>query len=236
MLLGVNIDHAATIRNARGTAYPDIIEIANIVKNSGANGLTAHLREDRRHIKDFDIVNLSKIDGLKLNLEMAATSEMQKIALNISPYACCIVPEKRMELTTEGGLNVAGQREKMIAFTGPLLQKGINVSLFIDPDFDQVQTSADIGVKFIELHTGAYAEAFGTEREEYEFQKLKKAADFAHSLNLTVNAGHGLNYENVHRMHEINNIRELNIGHSIIAHALIVGLDNAVKEMIEIVK
>lgn len=236
MLLGVNIDHIATLRNARGGFEPNLLESAIICENVGVEGITTHLREDRRHIKDKDVVELKKVLKTRLNLEMAMTEEMRQIALELNPEACCIVPEKRQELTTEGGLNVASQLEKAIEFVKSLETKGIAVSLFIDPNEEQVLASSKTGAQFIELHTGAYSEAFGTEKEEIEFLKLKKAAIYAQSLGLKVNAGHGLNYKNVHRMHEIPNLVELNIGHSIISRAIFVGLEQAVKEMKELIK
>ena len=235
MLLGVNIDHVATLRNARGEEQPSVIEAARICLETGANGITAHLREDRRHISDNDIFSLKNNLKCRLNMEMAATYEMQKIALELMPESCCIVPEKRQEITTEGGLDVAGQFDKISKFVKPLLDAGINVSLFIDPDKAQLLAASDTGVKFIELHTGAYSRAFGKKNEALEFGNLSLATSLAHLLGLTVNAGHGLNYNNVHRMHEINDIHELNIGHSIISRAIFVGLENAVKEMLDLV-
>lgn len=235
MLLGVNIDHIATLRNARGGIEPNLIESAKVCENIGIAGITTHLREDRRHIKDIDVIELKKILKTRLNLEMAMTEEMQKIALELKPAACCIVPEKRQELTTEGGLDVISQLERAINFVKPLEESGIAVSLFIDPNADQVLAAHKTGAQFIELHTGAYSEAFNTKNEEEEFIKLKNAAIYAQSLGLKVNAGHGLNYENVHRMHEIQNIVELNIGHSIISRAIFVGLETAVKEMKELI-
>lgn len=236
MLLGVNIDHVATLRNARGGSEPDVTEAAIICEKCGAAGITTHLREDRRHIKDFDIDNLKKVLKTRWNLEMAMTEEMQEIALRMKPDACCIVPEKRQEVTTEGGLDVASQLEKAIKFVSPLTQAGIAVSLFIDPDLNQVDAAKKTGAQFIELHTGQYSEAFGTNNEEKEFEKLKKATEYAQSLGLKVNAGHGLNYENVHRMHEIEGLVELNIGHSIISKAIFTGLESAVKQMKDLVE
>ena len=197
MLLGVNIDHVATLRNARGELEPSVIEAAKICINAGANGITAHLREDRRHIVDFDVFSLKNDLKCKLNLEMAATYEMQKIALELLPDACCIVPEKREEITTEGGLDVASNPEKIKKFIEPLIEAGIQVSLFIDPDRQQVSAASDTGAPFIELHTGAYSRAFGKQNEEEEFTKLKQATSLAHLLGLLVNSGHGLNYKNV---------------------------------------
>ena len=236
MLLGVNIDHIATLRNARGGVEPDLIQGALICEKAGVAGITAHLREDRRHIKDEDVYNLKKVLKTRLNLEMAMTDEMQKIALDVTPAACCIVPEKRQELTTEGGLDVKSQLDRAINFVKPLNNAGIVVSLFIDPDKEQIDAAKKTGAEFIELHTGAYAESFGKEDEEAEFQKLKEAAIYAQSLGLKVNAGHGLNYENVKRMHEIPNLIELNIGHTIISKSIFTGLEKAISEMQELIK
>lgn len=236
MLLGVNIDHVATLRNARGGEEPSILVAAALCIESGANGITTHLREDRRHIKDEDVYAIKKELNCRLNLEMAATREMKKIALDLLPDACCIVPERRRELTTEGGLNVYSNVEELKEFIEPLVNNGIEVSLFIDPSREQVSAAAETGAQFIELHTGAYANAFGTPKEKEEFMKLKQACSLAHLLGLKVNAGHGLNYTNVKRMHEIEGIHELNIGHSIISRAVFAGLDSAVKEMLAIVK
>lgn len=231
MLLGVNIDHVATLRNARGGVEPNVLECAQLCIENGGDSITTHLREDRRHIKDADVEQIRATLNTKLNLEMAMTDEMQEIALKIKPDAVCIVPEKRQELTTEGGLDIAGQLERGKSFVKPLVEAGIEVSLFIDPDVKQVTAAYETGAQFIELHTGQYSNAFGTDREEETFQQLKTAAEFAHKLGLKVNAGHGLNYKNVLRMHEIDGLYELNIGHSIIARALYVGLPQAVKEM-----
>jgi len=236
MLLGVNIDHVATLRNARGGVEPDVLTAARICKDVGAESITTHLREDRRHIKDADVQAIRLLSKTRLNLEMAMTDEMQKFALQIMPHAVCIVPEKRQELTTEGGLDVAGQLERASEFIKPLIEAGIEVSMFIDPNIEQVTAAYKIGAPFIELHTGKYSEDFGTDNEEKSFLELKEAAAFAQTLGLKVNAGHGLNYENVKRMHEIPNLVELNIGHSIIARAVFVGLSQAVKEMKDLVE
>ena len=231
MLLGVNIDHIATLRNARGGIEPDVLTAARICKECGAASITTHLREDRRHIKDADVEAIRMLPRTRLNLEMAMTDEMQEIALRIRPHAICLVPEKRQELTTEGGLDVEGQLDRAIEFVKPLLAKNIEVSFFIDPDIQQINAVSKTGAPFIELHTGRYSEAFGTLEEEKAFEDLKGAAIFAQNFGLKVNAGHGLNYHNVRRMHEIPNLVELNIGHSIIAHSIFVGLEQAVKEM-----
>lgn len=231
MLLGVNIDHIATLRNARGGIEPDVLTAARICKECGVASITTHLREDRRHIKDADVEAIRMLPRTRLNLEMAMTDEMQEIALRIRPHAVCLVPEKRQELTTEGGLDVEGQLDRAIEFVKPLLAKNIEVSFFIDPDIQQINAVSKTGAPFIELHTGKYSEAYGTLEEEKAFKDLKGAAIFAQNFGLKVNAGHGLNYQNVHRMHEIPNLVELNIGHSIIARSIFVGLEQAVKEM-----
>lgn len=236
MLLGVNIDHVATLRNARGGVEPSVEKAAEIAEQNGATSITTHLREDRRHIKDEDVYALTESLKTRLNLEMAMADDIQAIALDVKPYSICLVPEKRQEVTTEGGLDVAGQIEKVTEFIKPLLDAGIIVSLFIDPDEEQVKASVKTGAQFIEMHTGAYAESFGYKEEEEEFQKLKQAAKLAQSLGLQVNAGHGLNYENVHRMHEIEGLHELNIGHSIISRAVFTGLPEAVSTMKEMIK
>ncbi len=236
MLLGVNIDHIATLRNARGGVEPDPIIAADICERNGATSITTHLREDRRHIKDQDVYTLIKTLKTRLNLEMAMADDIQKIALEIKPHSICLVPEKRQEVTTEGGLDVAGQLDKVTEFIRPLLDNGIVVSLFIDPTIEQVQASAKTGAQFIEMHTGTYSQAFGTENEEKEFQNLKNAAIIAQNAGLKVNAGHGLNYENVSRMHEIPNLYELNIGHSIISRAVFTGLPEAVRKMADLIK
>jgi len=236
MLLGVNIDHVATVRNARGGVEPQPIEAAKICESLPVSSITTHLREDRRHIKDEDVEMISKTISTNLNLEMAITDEMQQIALRIKPYSVCLVPEKRQEVTTEGGLDVAGQVEKITNFVKPLKDAGIVVSLFIDPAKEQVEASAKTGAQFIEMHTGSYANAFGTDKEQEEFLKLKNAAKLAQQLGLKVNAGHGLDYKNVKRMHEIGGLCELNIGHSIISRAIFVGLESAIEEMVELVR
>ena len=236
MLLGVNIDHVATLRNARGGKEPSVIRAAEVCEDNGATSITTHLREDRRHIKDKDVRTLIKKLKTNLNLEMAVTEEMGEIALEIKPHSVCLVPEKREEITTEGGLDVAGQLEKITEFVKKLKDAGIIVSLFIDPSEEQVKAAAQTGAQFIEMHTGQYSEAFGTDREDDEFLKLKKSAALAQTLGLKVNAGHGLNYENVRRMHEIPGLYELNIGHSIISRAIFTGLAAAVREMADLTK
>lgn len=231
MLLGVNIDHVATLRNARGGAEPDLICAALVCEKSGADGITVHLREDRRHTKDNDVIELKNILKTRLNLEMALTDEMQKIALEVLPECVCLVPEKRQEVTTEGGLEVASRVDFVKEYVRPLVHAGIIVSLFIDADKEQIEAAAKTGAQFIELHTGKYAEAYGAHDEELELNNLKEAAKLANQLGLKVNAGHGLTYQNVHRMHEIPELIELNIGHNIIARSIFTGLESAVKEM-----
>jgi pyridoxine 5-phosphate synthase len=211
------------------------VQAAEICEKSGATSITAHLREDRRHIMDADVKILKKVLKTKLNLEMAVTDEMQRIALEVKPDSVCLVPEKRQEVTTEGGLDVASQINKITKFASPLIEAGIKVSLFIDPTEAQIRAAAKTGAQFVELHTGQYSLAYGTEKEQEEFENLREASRLAHALGLKVNAGHGLNYQNVHRMRQIKDLYELNIGHSIISRAVFVGLPQAVKEMSELV-
>ncbi|MBQ9688109.1 pyridoxine 5'-phosphate synthase [bacterium] len=236
MLLGVNIDHVATLRNARQGNEPSVLEAAKICEKLSVSGITTHLREDRRHILDEDVYAIKQNISTRLNLEMAMTDEMQRIALDLKPAACCIVPEKRQEVTTEGGLDVASQIKHAIEFVKPLNDAGIVVSMFIDADKTQIDAVLETQAPFIELHTGAYSEAFGTDLEEEEFAKLYHGAIYAQKHGLKVNAGHGLNYVNVSRMHEIPNLIELNIGHSIISRAIFVGLEQAITEMKDLIK
>ena len=234
MDLGVNIDHVATLRQARGTAYPDPVEAARICESSGANLITLHLREDRRHILDDDVSRIRDIITTRMNLEMAVTPEMNRIARKIQPDDVCLVPEKRQELTTEGGLDVAGQRETLTPFVEALEGAGIRVSLFIDPESAQIQASAEVGASAIELHTGTYAEAEGSGRAVRERDRLSTATDLGLSLGLRVNAGHGLHYTNVQPIAAMKGISELNIGHAIVARAVFSGLADAVREMREL--
>ena len=231
MELGVNIDHVATLRQARGTVYPDPIEAARIAEEAGADLITLHLREDRRHIVDHDIEILRGRVQTRMNLEMAATDEMVKIACRVRPDDVCLVPERRAELTTEGGLNVAGQKKSLAQVTLSLQKAGIRVSMFVDPDTLQIEASRDVGADAIEIHTGAYAEALSVIEEDREFDRVVEAVTTGEKLALKVNAGHGLHYENVERIASIDGITELNIGHSIIARAVFLGLAGAVKEM-----
>jgi pyridoxine 5-phosphate synthase len=231
MELGVNIDHVATLRQARGTVYPDPIEAARIAEEAGADLITVHLREDRRHIVDHDIEILRGRVQTRMNLEMAATDEMVNIACRVRPDDVCLVPERRAELTTEGGLNVAGQKEVLARVTLSLQNAGIRVSMFVDPDALQIEASQDVGADAIEIHTGAYAEALSAGEEDREFDRVVDAVTIGNKLTLKVNAGHGLHYDNVERIAAIDGITELNIGHSIIARAVVLGLAAAVKEM-----
>ena len=231
MDLGVNIDHVATLRQARGTVYPDPVEAVRICESSGADLITLHLREDRRHIVDDDVSRIRDIITTRMNLEMAVTPEMNRIARKIQPEDVCLVPEKRQELTTEGGLDVAGQREILMPFVEGLEREGIRVSLFIDPEPAQIQASAVVGASAVELHTGTYAEAEGSESADRERDRLSVATDLGLSLGLRVNAGHGLHYSNVQPIAAMKGISELNIGHAIIARAVFSGLADAVREM-----
>jgi len=229
--LGVNIDHVATIRQARGTPYPDPVEAAQIAEDAGAEGITIHLREDRRHIQDRDLEILSRTVRGRLNLEMAASEEMLGIAEHWRPSHCCLVPERRAELTTEGGLNVLTQQAQLTDVRVRLAEAGITLSLFINPDARQIDAAMAIGAPAIELHTGQYADALTPHDAERELKRIIEASEYAHSLGLRVNAGHGLHYGNVQAIALIRPIVELNIGHAIVARALFVGLGNAVKEM-----
>jgi pyridoxine 5-phosphate synthase len=232
--LGVNIDHIATLRQARGTRYPDPIYAASIAEASGADGITVHLREDRRHIQERDIEILNKTLNTRMNLEMAATKEMVAIASVIKPQAVCLVPEKREELTTEGGLDVIANEQHIYRTVQRLKQHDIEVSLFIDPEPMQIDAAKRCGADVIELHTGAYAEESVFARQEEELAKLTAAVDFASTLELIVNAGHGLHYHNVKPIAAIPQINELNIGHAIIAESVFCGLGEAVRRMKEL--
>lgn len=229
--LGVNIDHVATIRQARRTSYPDLAAAARAAEAGGADGITIHLREDRRHIQDADVVQLRKLLQTPMNLEMAATAEMVRMACKIRPAACCIVPEKRAELTTEGGLDVRLLYEQLGPACDSLAQAGVEVSLFIDPVPVQIESAVRLGVPVIELHTGAYAEAIDETSRGRQLELLATAAGRAAAAGLTVNAGHGLHYDNVTAIAALLGLRELNIGHAIVARALFVGLGQAVAEM-----
>lgn len=231
ILLGVNIDHIATLRNARGTQYPDPVHAAEIAERAGADGITIHLREDRRHIKDRDVRILRETIQTRMNLEMAVTDEMVDIALKTRPEYVCLVPEKREELTTEGGLDVKGQLEKIKNATQKLSEAGIKVSLFIDADREQIDAAKACEAPFIELHTGHYADAETEQDQQDELKKIAAAASYASDLGITVNAGHGLTYHNVAPIAALPELYELNIGHSIIGRAVFDGLEKAVVDM-----
>lgn len=233
--LGVNIDHVATLRQARMGIEPDVLEAAQIVEKAGADGITVHLREDRRHIQDNDVYNIKKHISLPLNLEMACSDDIVNIACDVVPNTCTIVPEKRMEITTEGGLDALGQYSTVAKVVERLQKKGIKVSLFIEPDNSQIDAAKKMGAEFIEIHTGLYANTEG-EKQLHELERIKKAASYAHSIGLIVNAGHGLNYTNTQKMAEIEHMYEFNIGHSIISRAVFTGLYDAVMEMKKIVR
>lgn len=233
MLLGVNIDHVATLRNARGTVYPSPLEAALLAETHGADLITLHLREDRRHIKDADVSAIKQAVKTRMNLEMALTEEMLENALNVMPDDVCIVPEKREEVTTEGGLDVLAQQEKIAAFAETLTRAGIRVSLFIDADSAQIQAARDVGAPVIELHTGAYADAATHAERLVQLQRIEEGAHFGSDLGLVVNAGHGLTIHNVTPVARILAIRELNIGHSLIAQAVFLGLPAAIRQMKE---
>ena len=236
MRLGINIDHVATIRNARGGAHPDPVKAAKIAANAGADGITAHLREDRRHISDKDIKNLKKSIELPLNLEIAPTEEMLNIALEARPERVCLVPEKRLEITTEGGLEIVKLKDKNKYIIQNIIKEcnncNIDVSLFIDPDINQIISAIDLGVNIIELHTGEYC---NSSNPIEELIRIEKAAEFANNNNIEVHAGHGLNFNNVIDIANIKYIKELNIGHFIIGESIFMGLESAVKKMKNII-
>ncbi|MFP3979377.1 MULTISPECIES: pyridoxine 5'-phosphate synthase [Marinobacter] len=231
VLLGVNIDHIATLREARGTRYPDPVQAALIAEEAGADGITIHPREDRRHIQDRDVLLLKEVLQTKMNLEMAVTDAMLEFAEKVRPECVCLVPEKREELTTEGGLDVVGQEKRVANACARLARLGAEVSLFIDPDPAQIDAAVRCGAPVIELHTGEYAEAVGAEAQDATFRALSDAVSYARKKGLIVNAGHGLHYHNTERIAAIPGINELNIGHAIIARALFTGLKEAVKDM-----
>jgi pyridoxine 5-phosphate synthase len=231
LLLGVNIDHVATLRQARLTGYPDPVEAALIAEQAGADSITLHLREDRRHIQEKDVLTLKNLKTTPMNLEMAVTEEMITFAEKTAPEFCCLVPEKREELTTEGGLDVRGNLVAVKKACKKLHGAGIRVSLFIDADAEQINAAAESGAKVVEIHTGHYADAANAADRNTELEKIMIAVRHARSLNLQVNAGHGLNYENVRAIAAIDDIIELNIGHSIIAQAIFTGMHEAVREM-----
>lgn len=230
LCLGVNIDHVATLREARGTPYPRPAEAAYIAEQAGADSITVHLREDRRHIQDSDLDAIKAVMRTHMNLEMAVTDEMLGIAAEVQPSDCCLVPEKRQELTTEGGLDVRAQKDRVRAACAELAEGNIRTSLFIDPDIEQLDAAAAVGAPVVELHTGRYADTEGDEQQA-ELQRIVEAARYGASLGLVINAGHGLHYQNVAAIARIKEIVELNIGHAIIARAVFDGLAMAVAEM-----
>ncbi|CAM8366808.1 pyridoxine 5'-phosphate synthase [Candidatus Methylopumilus planktonicus] len=229
--LGINIDHVATLRQARGTKYPSVVEAALRAEQAGADSITLHLREDRRHMQDEDIFAIRPLLQTKMNLELAATDEMITIASRVKPQDVCIVPERREERTTEGGLNLKESYDHLYRATQNLTEQGSRVSLFIAPDLKDIDLAKKMGAPVIEIHTGSYADAEDEETKQKEFKRVKAAAEHALSLGLIVNAGHGLHYHNVNLIAAIPGIEELNIGHAIVAHALFVGWDNAIREM-----
>ncbi len=233
--LGVNIDHVATVRQARKTNEPDPIHAAVLAELGGADGITVHLREDRRHIQDRDVHLLKQMLRIPLNLEMAVEDEITDIACQVLPAWTCLVPEKRQELTTEGGLDVAGQKDRVAKCVHRLHDAGIKVSLFIDPDEKQIQAAKDLNVAAIELHTGTFADATSEANQQAEQQRIEFASTLAIQHGLILNMGHGLTYRNVHQVTQIPGLNELNIGHSIISHAVMVGLERAVREMKDLI-
>lgn len=230
-LLGVNIDHVATLRQARGTRYPEPMQAALVAEQAGADVITLHLREDRRHIQDRDVELLHGVLHTRMNLEMGATSEMLEIACRIKPADCCLVPEKREELTTEGGLDVAANVAYLSEYCARLADSGVRVSLFIDADSSQLEAAVAVGAPVVEIHTGHYADASTGKTRAAEFARIQSAVNYGEELGLHMNAGHGLDYHNVREIAAIPGVRELNIGHSIIARAIFSGLDSAVREM-----
>jgi pyridoxine 5-phosphate synthase len=236
MLLGVNIDHVATLRQARGTRYPDPVQAALVSEQAGADAITLHLREDRRHIQDRDVFMLKDILQTRMNLEMAATSEMLEIATRVRPQDCCLVPERREELTTEGGLDVAGNLPYLKDYCAALADAGVRVSLFIDADPRQLNAAAETGAPVIEIHTGHYADAANSAEADRELSRIIDATALGLSLGLQVNAGHGLDYHNVSAIAAIQGLSELNIGHAIISRAVFTGLDEAVREMKRLIR
>lgn len=232
--LGVNIDHVATLRNARGGAHPDPVSAALLAQDAGADGITAHLREDRRHIKDADMYRLKDAIAIPLNFEMGASDEMVSIAVDVGPNAACLVPERREEVTTEGGLAVAGQTGYLMPKIQKLKDAGIRVSLFIEPSEGEIRAAADVGADIIELHTGKYSHLTQNELLTNEVERISQAAELAHSLGIEVHAGHGLRYDNVTKIAAIPHMQELNIGHFLMGSAIYLGLDNAIKTMREL--
>ena len=231
ILLGVNVDHIATLREARGVNYPDPVKIALIAEKNGADSITIHLREDRRHIQDHDVERMIAVIDSRVNLEMAATNEMIDIACRLKPYDCCVVPENRQELTTEGGLDVFSRVDFLSSCVEKLKKSGIRVSIFVDPEPKQIESSQMIGADAVEIHTGLYADSVNSSDQDYELNRIKECAVHADRIGVRVNAGHGLHYDNTSEIAAIREIKELNIGHSIIARAVNSGIAEAVSEM-----
>ena len=231
ILLGVNVDHVATLREARGVNYPDPVQIALIAEKNGADSITIHLREDRRHIQDHDVERMIAVIDSRVNLEMAATNEMIDIACRLKPYDCCLVPENRQELTTEGGLDVFSRVDFLSSCVEKLKKSGIRVSIFVDPEPKQIESSQMIGADAVEIHTGLYADSVNSSDQDYELNRIKECAVHADRIGVRVNAGHGLHYDNTSEIAAIREIKELNIGHSIIARAVNSGMAEAVSEM-----
>ncbi len=233
--LGVNIDHVATLRNARNENFPDLLKVVLILKKLNVDLITVHLREDRRHIKDQDVINLKKKNYLPLNLEMAATQEMKDICLSVKPKACCLVPERREELTTEGGLDVRNQQNYLGKFIPDILSSGIKLSLFIDPDLDQIRAAYELGVRIVEIHTGKYSRYFNNKDYSFELNRIKKAAKLCEDLQIDCHAGHGLNFKNAQQISNISNIIELNVGHFLISNSILEGLEPTIKKFMKII-
>lgn len=231
IFLGVNIDHVATIRQARGTRYPDPIQAAIAAETAGADSITLHLREDRRHIQDRDVEMLKDMLLTRMNLEMATTEDMLKICERVKPADCCLVPERREEKTTEGGLDVVGNAARLREVCARLRSAGVRVSLFIEADLKQIDAAAAVGAPVIEIHTGHYGDAPNSEAQRKEYERIARAVEHGVQFGLQVNAGHGLNYQNVAPIAALSNVRELNIGHAIIARALFTGMEESVREM-----
>jgi pyridoxine 5-phosphate synthase len=234
--LGVNVDHVATIRQARGIDEPDPIYAALIAEEAGASCITVHLREDRRHIQDRDVILLNQIIKTRLNLEMGLFENVMDVALKVKPFSVCLVPERRKELTTEGGLNVVKYFNEIKEYVDIFKKNNIVVSLFIDPELEQIKASRDAGADFVELHTGRYADAKTPSEKKIELERIKKASQYVLNVGIGLNAGHGLNYRNVVPIAKIKGMNELNIGHSIVARAVITGFKNAVKEMVALIR
>ena len=233
--LGVNIDHVATLRNARNEDFPNLLEVVKLLEKINVDLITVHLREDRRHIKDIDVEVIKESNILPLNLEMAADAGNENICLKTKPFSCCLVPEKREELTTEGGLNVKDQKIYLSDFVPEIQSAGIKLSLFVDPDLDQIESAASLGIKVVEIHTGKYSSCFGKKNHSYELKRIQEAASLCKKLGIDCHAGHGLNFENAKEISEIENVIELNVGHFLISHSIFDGLEQTVKNFMKII-